>query len=565
MQIRYLNCWFFLLIVTLMFCNIPKFICLELIGGEVGNKLSIYILVLGWWLFIIKRIETWNKEKTGKIHVKSSYKFIVSFFAVYILSQIFSIILDSINYPYYKMILSNLNMLPMRFAKLLNLELRSVFSMQQGIQIYLIVKGIKNLIVDSLWTFGGAFLIYYGYTALKTNDIQKQDLLLKNCIRTLLSGILVSVIIISLYAFIELPFLLGYDWARQLLIVINPWIHQIGEYNNIYLGNNVAGEKAFSWWPPLLWANQVRSFFPEPSFFGAYCSFLMPWIWYAFVNSNTRKCKIITLCGILFMSFLIFLTQSRTAIFLLGGEYFLLACYSLWSSRKKCQSILTRPLNILKFIIIVLVGIIAWVGSIWFIGFEYGSNRQDNNNISYNKKVDIYISENIISAASENERSNEARFSLMKAEINVWKDHPLLGVGRSMKSAYIMDYLSETSLKNQEVRMWSRRIQENGPLKAGFPDVSEYTMRLCEMGLVGFLIYFFPCYYLLFYLAKYLYNHRSKSDEYLFQLICFYLISLVGLLVGGLSTSLNATYCLWVLLGVGFVIVSNARRQQKIK
>lgn len=551
MKVKYVNYWFFLLIVSLIFCNVPKAICLELLGGESGNKLSIYVLMLGWIFVIAEKLRNRNEIRYSEVKIELKYKPLVIFLLVYLLSQIGALIINVANYPYYDLLVSNTHMLPARFMQLLSLGTICNLSSQDGIQIYMFFKEIKNLIVNSFWTFGGAGLIYYGY--MSASKLQQPNQLVKKCIEVLLAGVLVSSTLILIYALIELPFLLGEDWAKYLLTKCNPYIHQIGAYNNIYLGSNIDGEKAFSWWPPLLWPAQVRSLFPEPSFFGMYCSFLMPWLWYAFIADIRKNWgNKLVLFYILLLSVLIFLTKSRTAILLFLGENTLLLIYVVYCAKKEIFK---------KIITVLFIGAAAWSCSIWFIGMETNINdRQLNSSsVSYKEKADMYIEENITSASSENKRSNKARFSLMQTEINLWKDYPLLGVGRGMKSAYIVDYLPKTALEDQEVRMWVRRINENGPLKAGFPDVSEYTMRLCEMGLIGFFIYLFPFIYLVVYFTKYLYINRQKGkmNEYIYQVVYFYLISLIGLLVGGLSTSLNATYCLWVLLGVGGIIKNN--------
>lgn len=166
-----------------------------------------------------------------------------------------------------------------------------------------------------------------------------------------------------------------------------------------------------------------------------------------------------------------------------------------------------------------------------------------------------YISENITSAVGKDKRSNRARFSLMEAEIKVWMDHPVLGVGKGLKAAYIPDKLPSDATKSGEVKMWLDRLHANGALKASFPDVSEYTSRLCEIGLLGCILYYFPAVYLAYFFLLFLRRSRDNKQYLRIQsLLSFYLISLAGILAGGITTSLNVNYCFGVLLGIGFIL-----------
>ena len=75
----------------------------------------------------------------------------------------------------------------------------------------------------------------------------------------------------------------GNSYCEQILITIN---------RNLY-----TPEFAHGWWPPLLWKGQVRSFAPEPSFFGI---------------------------------FMVFMTKARTATVIYFGEVACLILISLW-------------------------------------------------------------------------------------------------------------------------------------------------------------------------------------------------------------------------------------------
>ena len=85
-------------------------------------------------------------------------------------------------------------------------------------------------------------------------------------------------------------------------------------------------EFAHGWWPPLLWKGQVRSFAPEPSFFGIYAAFIIPFLWYRIFYEN-RKLEFVLL---IYFVFMVFMTKARTATVIYFGEVACLILISLW-------------------------------------------------------------------------------------------------------------------------------------------------------------------------------------------------------------------------------------------
>ena len=575
---RAFDALFLLLIGTLIFAPIPKPISLEVLGVT-GKEFAIYPLGIGMILILYVWTRSGKKDIliNNSINLESQVFFLKAKWYLEILSLILalSVISGVLSYPYYEQLLSNSEYLPARLIHIMEI-LHSENISKAGIGIWLIFKGLKNVFFDMFWLFGGSFLIYLWYRNRPTR-----------CFEILIQGIFCSLGIIFLYELIELPYLLGSQMAERLLTMINPYIHQIGQLNNYYIGTTNAAVQAYAWWPPLLWKHQVRSVFPEPSFFGMYCAFAVPWLW--FVWFQIKKGGLLSLKGLAmalamtYLYFLLFATQARTAIILFLGELVLLVSYGIYR----------RDKEILKRMIVILFLIfIAFSGSILFTQIERGGigvfagavnsnfKAKDNaeslakkggeNNGSLNgspnkvkngaeslvqKAGKSYISENITSAVGKDKRSNRARFSLMEAELKVWMAHPVLGVGKGLKAAYIPEKLPSDATKSSEVRMWIDRLHANGPLRATFPDVSEYTSKLCEIGLLGCLFYYFPVAYLAYFFALFLWRSRGNRQYLKIQnLLFFYLISLAGILVGGISTSLNVNYCFGVLLGIGFIL-----------
>lgn len=555
---------FLLLIGTLIFAPIPKPISFEVLGVT-GKEFAIYPLGIGMILLLYVWTRSGKRDIliNNSINLESQAFFLNAKWYLGILSLILalSVISGVLSYPYYEQLLSSIEYLPARLIHVMEIFHSENIS-KAGVGLWLIFKGLKNVFFDVFWLFGGSFLIYLWYRNRPTR-----------CFELLLKGIFCSLGIIFLYEFIELPYLMGNQMAARILTTINPYIHQIGQLNNSYIGNTNAAVQAYAWWPPLLWKHQVRSVFPEPSFFGMYCAFAVPWLW--FVWFQIKKGALLSLKGLAmawamtYLYFLLFATQARTAIILFIGELFLLLTYGIYKKNKG---------DLTKIIAILLLATMAFSGSLIFIQIEKdrsmilngtmdGSCIEENDSESlFSKAGKSYISENITSIVGKDKRSNRARFSLMEAELKVWMDHPVLGVGKGLKAAYIPDKLPSDATKSSEVKMWLDRLQANGALKASFPDVSEYTSKLCEIGLLGCLLYYFPAVYLAYFFLLFLRRSRDNKQYLRIQsLLSFYLISLAGILAGGISTSLNVNYCFGVLLGIGFILHHQVKKLEVTK
>lgn len=555
---------FLLLIGTLIFAPIPKPISFEVLGVT-GKEFAIYPLGIGMILLLYVWTRSGKRDIliNNSINLESQAFFLNAKWYLGILSLILalSVISGVLSYPYYEQLLSSIEYLPARLIHVMEIFHSENIS-KAGVGLWLIFKGLKNVFFDVFWLFGGSFLIYLWYRNRPTR-----------CFELLLKGIFCSLGIIFLYEFIELPYLMGNQMAARILTTINPYIHQIGQLNNSYIGNTNAAVQAYAWWPPLLWKHQVRSVFPEPSFFGMYCAFAVPWLW--FVWFQIKKGALLSLKGLAmawamtYLYFLLFATQARTAIILFIGELFLLLTSGIYKKNKG---------DLTKIIAILLLATMAFSGSLIFIQIEKdrsmilngtmdGSCIEENDSESlFSKAGKSYISENITSIVGKDKRSNRARFSLMEAELKVWMDHPVLGVGKGLKAAYIPDKLPSDATKSSEVKMWLDRLQANSALKASFPDVSEYTSKLCEIGLLGCLLYYFPAVYLAYFFLLFLRRSRDNKQYLRIQsLLSFYLISLAGILAGGISTSLNVNYCFGVLLGIGFILHHQVKKLEVTK
>lgn len=497
------NQLFFLICFTLIFNNIPKVLQMNFIGSVLGDKLVFYPLIIGF----VYTIYCEYKYKNVLVNVDKFINYIVIYVSLIMLSSIIGLY----TYPYYDLIFSGpveqIEKLPKVLSILqsfgINIEEKTLLI------LWIIIRVIKGLLLETIYTFGGAYMIYCWYH----NNWQQG-------FKILSKAIICSITVILLYSSIEIFYLAGNKTATEILAVITPFFHVV--------------LTAHDWWPPLLWKEQLRSIFAEPSFLGIYAAFVIPFLWYKFMV-NKDKYKIVYSLIITFFIFLVFLTKARTAIALFSGEVCILLLYMVY---------LRNKIFIKNVMLICTCIVISFISANIFISNM--ANTKTNTEVG----VEQYFEDNLGSLASTEKRSNTARYSIILANLNIGIDYPVLGVGLNLNDAYIPDYLPEMSENNHEVNMWINDQKEMGILKSGFPNLCEYSSRFSETGFIGLIIFLIPAILLLKCLIIKILDKKIKYKE----IYVFYSISFIGILAAGMSNSINVVYCYWVLLGLGYAM-----------
>ena len=497
---------FFLICIALLFNNIPKIFQINFIGSVLGDKLVFYPLIIG---FIYTTYYQY-KYKNILIDFYKINKYIIGYFVIIMIS----LIIGLYSYSYYDLILDGpieqIEKLPRVLMLLqglgINIEEKSLLI------LWMIVRVIKGLLLETIYTFGGAYMIYCWYY----NNWQQG-------FKILSKAIICSIIIILLYSSIEIFYLAGSKFATEILIVITPIFHVVMEHD---------------WWPPLLWKGQLRSIFAEPSYFGMYAAFAMPFLWYRIIKNENKKYEYLYIIINILFVFCLFLTKARTAVALFLIENIIFMSLIFYYQNK---------IVIKKGLIILICGLISFVGANMFAFIE---NKSD---IDFSTEVNSYIDENLGSIASTNQRSNNARYSVMIADLKIGLENPVFGVGRDLRSAYVYDNLPDMGKDNAEIKMWKEDSMEYGLLRFGVPVLSKYTSQFAETGILGVIVFFAaPAILIIKLCKKILAKQILDKKEWLMYITIF--ISLLGLLIGAIAGNINSRYCYWVLLGLGYAM-----------
>ncbi len=499
-----INILFFLISFLLIFNNFYIVFPFNIFAGYLADKLVFYPVFIG----IIYTFYCQYKFKNIFVNVDVFKKFFICIF--WVIS--FSLILGLYNYPYYDLILNNLSTQNPKLITIINFlnDFNIFIEEKLGLIIWMIIRAFKGILLEFLYTFVMSYLIYCWYH----NNWRK-------AFEILIKALLVSAFVVILYSTFEIFYFTGAEWAKDILIIITPYFHAIDIPGTAY-GN----------WPPLLPPGiQLRSIFAEPSYFGIYSSFLLPFIWYNISNNNNKN-KIVYILILFSLCFCLFLTQSRTAMGLLIGEIILFFILTIYSNN----------FCIFKnFIIVSFVILLSFLLSNTFI-----NNCVDE---KLNKSINItsseYIDRNFLSLMSEDRRSNSARYAYIKAAFRIGKDNKLFGVGPGLTSPYITDYFTENERNVFEVKLRIKKQREEGIFVAHMPILCEYIKKFAEIGVLGIIIYFMP----LIYLIAKLCNKIKQKQEYI-----FFFISLLGIMASGISHDFLGSCYYWVLLGLGYAM-----------
>ena len=273
---KYMNRFLFLAVFSLIFNVIPRYLQLNFLAGFFARELPFYFLFIFCIYFSIYSYKYGNIFKD----VSSFKKYIYLYFIITLITAIHGLY----NYQYYEMVLngqiSQIEKLPI----VLNIlrQHNILLNEKLALSFWMIARIIKANILYVLYTFIFSYILY----CYMCDNYNKSMVVIK-------MAIYASLIIIGIYSLIEVMYLINNNIAKEILVNVNPIIHEI----------KIDG----TWYPPLLWKGQLRSVFTEPSYFGMYVAFVIPFLWNDILLSN--RWKLVSIVALM-LSFLLFLTKA---------------------------------------------------------------------------------------------------------------------------------------------------------------------------------------------------------------------------------------------------------------
>lgn len=506
---------FFLMVVSLIFADIPQKVQMGIIGGVLGSKLIFYPTFIGFLFTIYKQ---------AKYHdILIDFNKFIKYIAIYTGIILLSAIVGLVEYPYYESILSGpIDQIKKLPGVLSFMASYGIFIQEKTLFLFwLVVRILKSAVFEAIYTFGVSYMIYCWY---------KEDW--KRAYQLLVRGTLCALSIMIAYSCIEILYLSGNETAAIILKVINPYIHIINMDH--------------SWWPPLLWPNQLRSVFPEPSFMGNYAAIVIPLLWIQYIKDKSYFNRYMVFIGC--FTGMVFLTQARTANAMFLGCVVLLLFMGIYLRKKIIYK---------RLMVLLLLSACVFMISLQFISQNMAESQLAVNNTSTVISAEHFISNNVTSLAADNKRSNGARFALIKAHIRVGLDHLLLGTGKQLSTVYVKNELTEREKNNDEIKKMLENQDKYGVLLYPLPALNEYVGRFSETGLIGLSIFVFPFLFAGYKLIQSLVHTCEISERLSIAGVC---IALLATAVAAMNLSIICIYPFWVILGIAFCIISEQNK-----
>jgi O-antigen ligase len=139
--------------------------------------------------------------------------------------------------------------------------------------------------------------------------------------------------------------------------------------------------------------------------------------------------------------------------------------------------------------------------------------------------------------------SNQSRFGMQYATLQVFKDNPIAGVGFGQQTYYSRHYYPGWATKNNYE---FAQLYRNTAVRQFPPAYNLYTRILAETGIIGFLILL----YIIVHSLSAIKIMVKKSDGNKFILSLILLTTLSGLYLNWLQIDSFKIYCVWFSLAI---------------
>ncbi|MFT5231424.1 MAG: O-antigen ligase [Glaciecola sp.] len=293
--------------------------------------------------------------------------------------------------------------------------------------------------------------------------------------------------------------------------------------------------KAFSYFPfyefPNYFSDRISSVSFEAPFLAIFLITVAAWMFSYILTEKTLVRFIPTICVLI----LTYYSDSRTALIIILFQLFLFVL------------ILMRQQVYRKYILLgggalVLLGVL-------FFSSPKGAKAAEE----ITEKIErLDFQKNLL-----NNVSNRSRFGMQYAQLQVFKEHPIVGVGLGQQAYYSKyHYPPWAATSNYEFKLWYK----NPNVRNFPPGYNLYIRILAENGIIGFLIF-------ALIIATALYKSIQlyfKKDVIKNILGVVLTISIVGIAINWLQIDTYRLYGFWLFLAILYAVDRNQSNKNKV-
>jgi len=265
-------------------------------------------------------------------------------------------------------------------------------------------------------------------------------------------------------------------------------------------------------------SERISSVGDEPPILAIYLITIFGWMFSYIITEKSKFLKYIPLCLVYFLTFF---SGSRTALIIIFIQS-LLFVFKLVN--KKDFVVFVK--QSLPIIIIIVTGSLLYNG-----GKVYDAVSERIETLNFREN----LTKNI---------SNQSRFGMQYAALEIFKENPIIGVGFGQQAYHTRYKYPAWAKKNNYEFAY---FYENTAVRAFPPAYNIYTRLLAEVGLIGILILAYIIFTSLRDSQK-LITGEPNTVKYLYGIVLH--ISLVGLYINWFQNDSFKIYGIWLYLAL---------------
>ena len=377
-------------------------------------------------------------------------------------------------------------------------------------KIVFIFKELNTGFLMNFLYFSGAYMIFSWYR----NNLER-------CLNIVYKACCIIIIIAIPFVILEFMGNSGNLWAKKVLMDIAPYLRDVPPVDHFYH------------WRSLWWQGRFRGPFQEPNTFAFFLTATIPFLLFRIKQSCQKYNVVIFILSVILLA----LAQSRAMIVIAFCEVIIYIFVMVkWKEYKKIG-------------IVSLCVIFSFIAGIFIVHSSQGLLLAKKQVVKQVENVDSFVKKyyvsNVKSLGKINAKSNAIRFGMAYAAVDIWKEYPLFGIGKTFQSSYIARCMPEWG-KNGEWHQKYKRWQKNKePVFMGLS--FGYAQSLVAYGLIGLVCEIGPFLFILFHMGKYLWNYSDVAALIIFmQMIAFFLFMIAG--------PYYVTFSFAISIGVGGII-----------
>ncbi|MGV6828235.1 MAG: O-antigen ligase family protein [Flavobacteriales bacterium] len=271
------------------------------------------------------------------------------------------------------------------------------------------------------------------------------------------------------------------------------------------------------------WHSRISSVTFEPPALGTYLLTISGWMFSYIITENGLK-KYFPAISVVLLSLF---SDSRSAIFIVFLQSFIFIIILI--KEKRYNQIFIKIMTAITFIVLIIATIKGKEISEYVLAKTTSFGFKDN----------------------DHSISNKSRFGIQYTLFQIFLENPISGVGFGQQAFVSKNKYPKWATKNN----WEFKLKYLNEDEPSFPPgYNIYFRIMAESGIIGFLIFIFLLFLILYLCVFYIYR---KNNESLFFVVIF--ISMIGFFIQWVQTDSFRVFGFWINLALLIKLTQNTK------